>query len=59
MISKSKGVTDMTNYELQILKTCIQTYLNLYGVMPGTPELVEMLGSEYESIIPLYLREAA
>ena len=49
----------MTNYELQILKTCIQTYLNLYGVMPGTPELIEMLGSEYENIIPLYLREAA
>ena len=59
MNSKLKGVTDMTSYELQILKTCIQTYFNLYGVMPGTPELVEMLGNEYEKIIPLYLREAA
>ena len=38
-------------YENQILNLCVQTYYNLYGTMPGTAELIEMLGDEYIKII--------
>lgn len=31
-------------YAEQIRKLCIQTYFNLYGVMPSLSELAEMLG---------------
>ena len=49
----------MTNtYEAQIIRTCIQTYFNLYGVMPGTKDMVEWLGETYEKVIPLYLNVA-
>ena len=33
-------------YKEQIRNLCIQTYFNLYGVMPTPSELNEMLGDE-------------
>lgn len=33
-------------YKEQIRNLCIQTYFNLYGVMPTPSELAEMLGDE-------------
>ena len=43
----------MSNYELQIKETCIRTWYNLYGVMPGPQELMEMLGDAYNKVIPI------
>ena len=37
---------DGMEYKEQIKKLCIQTYFNLYGVMPTPSELAEMLGDE-------------
>ncbi len=44
-------------YKSQIVKMCIQTYFNMYGVMPGTSELVEWLGDDYANIVTLYMNE--
>ena len=41
----------MNSYEQQAMNTCIQTHINLYGVMPSTQELTEMLGKDYETVI--------
>ena len=61
-INKQKGVPVMTAeekriYKSQIVKMCIQTYFNMYGVMPGTSELVEWLGDDYANIVTLYMNE--
>ncbi len=48
-----------STYETQILNTCIQTYYNLNGVMPGTLELIEMLGDDYERIVSINGNQAA
>ena len=37
---------EMSAYKEQITNLCIQTYFNLYGVMPGAQELAEMLGCD-------------
>lgn len=55
-----KGVPDMTakelnSYEIQTVKMCIQTYVNLYGVMPGAGDMLDWLGESYAAIIPLYV----
>ena len=49
----------MTNYELQITSTCIQTYYNLHGVMPGAKELFEMLGEIYTKYVSVLIGEPA
>ena len=36
----------MKIYKEQITNLCIQTYYNLYGVMPDAQELAEMPGSD-------------
>ena len=43
------------NYELQTLRMCIQTYFNLYGVMPGTREMIEWLGESHTKTILMYM----
>ena len=43
----------MSTYENQILNSCIQPYFNLYGVMPGSQELAEMLGDCYDKLVIL------
>ena len=40
----------MNTYREQIMNLCIQTYYNLYGVMPDAQELAEMIG---EDVAPL------
>ncbi len=42
---------NVKNNEYQKINLCIQTYYNLYGVMPDTKELTEMLGEEYASTV--------
>ena len=46
-----KGDPDMNTYEHQILNTCIQTFINLYGHMPEPKDLLEMLGERYRAFI--------
>ena len=36
----------MNTYREQIMNLCIQTYHNLYGVMPDAQELAEMIGED-------------
>ena len=36
----------MNTYKDQITNLCIQTYYNLYGVMPDAQELAEMIGED-------------
>lgn len=43
------------NYELQTLRMCIQTYFNLYGVMPGTREMIEWLGESHTKTVLMYM----
>ena len=57
MEEKEAGMKN--TYEVQILNTCIQTYYNLNGVMPGTPELIEMLGEDYMISVSLNSSQAA
>ena len=56
--SEVKDMTELTNYEIQAIRTCIQTYFNLYGVMPKPGDMVEWLGEPYEKVIPLYISVA-
>ena len=44
----------MNNEELQKIRMCVQTFFNLYGVMPTVKELVDWLGQSYERIVPAY-----
>ena len=39
----------MNTYKDQITNLCIQTYYNLYGVMPDAQELAEMIGEGNEN----------
>ena len=62
MTKTEKGVPVMTakeisNYELQTVKMCIQTYYNLYGVMPGTRDMLDWLGETYAKVISMFLPE--
>ena len=41
---------EMRIYEMQAARTCIQTYYNLYGVMPGAQELAEMIGEDVPAL---------
>ena len=46
----------MNTHREQIMNLCIQTYYNLYGVMPDAQELTEMIG---EAVAPLDEKQAA
>jgi hypothetical protein len=55
--SNERRVSAMMNtYKDQITNLCIQTYYNLYGVMPDAQELAEMIG---EDVAPLDEKQAA
>jgi hypothetical protein len=55
--SNERRVSAMMNtYKDQITNLCIQTYYNLYGVMPDAQELAEMIG---EAVAPLDEKQAA
>ena len=53
---RKEGVSLMNTYKDQITNLCIQTYYNLYGVMPDAQELAEMIG---EAVAPLDEKQAA
>ena len=40
------------NDQMQEIRMCIQTYVNLYGVVPSKQVMVEWLGTSYEDQIP-------
>ena len=35
----------------------IQTYINLYGTVPGIREMVDWTGLTYEEVLPVYMTE--
>ena len=45
----------MNTYKDQITNLCIQTYYNLYGVMPDAQELAEMIDED----MPTHEKQAA
>ena len=58
--SLQKGALEMSRYseEFQKIRMCVQTYLQLYGIMPGIRELLEWLGDSYREAISKYLMQA-
>jgi hypothetical protein len=49
--SNERRVSAMMNtYKDQITNLCIQTYYNLYGVMPDAQELAEMIGEDVATL---------
>lgn len=51
--------TERNVYEIQTVKMCIQTYFNLFGVMPGVQDMIDWLGESYAKVVPLYLNTQA
>ena len=44
------------NEEFQKIRMCVQTYFNLYGMMPGSRELLEWLGESYRVAVTRYFK---
>ena len=47
----------MNNDSIQKTRMCIQTYINLYGTVPGIREMVEWTGLTYDEVLPIYRAE--
>ena len=47
----------MNNENIQKTRMCMQTYINLYGTVPGIREMVEWTGLTYEEVLPVYTAE--
>ena len=47
----------MKKENIQMIKMCMQTYINLYGAVPGIPEMVDWTGLTYEEVLPAYKAE--
>ena len=47
----------MKNEIIQKTRMCIQTYINLYGTMPGIREMVDWTGFTYEEVSPVLMAE--
>ena len=45
--------------KIQIIKMCIQTYINLYGKKPTVKELSQQLDSSYLQLIQMTLSDYA
>lgn len=44
----------MNNYSVQKVRTCIATYFNLYGKMPGIQEIADWSGESYEMVLQIF-----
>ena len=42
--------------KLQKVIMCIQTYHNMYGIMPGIKDMTDWLGASYEALLYVYLK---
>lgn len=49
----------MKNDQMQQIRMCIQTYFNLYGVVPDAQEMREWLGASYDETIMECMEEVA
>ena len=47
----------MKNEIIQKTRMCIQTYINLYGTMPGIREMIDWTGFTYEEVSPVLMAE--
>ena len=45
------------NETFQTIRMCVQTYFNLYGVMPSAQEMIDWIGDPYKDAIREYLNE--
>ena len=41
--------------QMQEIRMCIQTYINMHGTVPSAQVMEEWLGTSYEESIPEYL----
>ena len=48
---------ELNLYETQTVRMCIQTFFNMYGVMPGAQDMIDWLGEDYAKVVPLYINE--
>jgi len=44
----------LTRDEIQKIRMCIKTYLNINGVMPAMADMIEWLGADYAPLLALY-----
>ena len=44
----------MSNENIYKTRMCIQTYINLYGTVPGIQEMVNWTGMTSEEVQPVY-----
>ena len=44
------------NEQFQKIKMCIQTYINMFGTMPGIQEMVDWLGSSYLPALKIFMQ---
>ena len=47
----------MNNENILKTRMCMQTYINLYGTVPGIREMVEWTGLTYKEVLPVYMAE--
>ena len=47
----------MKKENIQMIKMCMQTYINLYGTVSGIREMVDWTGLTYEEVLPVYMAE--
>ena len=45
----------MNNENVQKTRMCMQTYINLYGTVPGIREVIDWTGLTYEEVLPVYM----
>ena len=48
---------ELNLYETQTVRMCLQTFFNMYGVMPGAQDMIDWLGEDYAKVVPLYVNE--
>ena len=47
------------NENIQKIRMCVQTYINLYGTLPGVNEMADWLGMSSEAIAESGVLQAA
>ena len=45
----------LSKEEIQTIRMCIKTYMNMYGVMPTLKAMLEWLGDSYANALALYI----
>ena len=49
-MTQKRGRLNMNNENIQKIRMCVQTYINIYGVLPSVNEMSDWLGMPGETI---------